>query len=276
MALSLDKLEKDLAGKDGELLSLAKKTKLSLEKNQLNGVEAKVAVCLDISYSMSNLYSSGAISQLVKKLIPLGISFDDDGEIDVFTFGEKGGQQESINLGNYIPRLDSLKNIKLEGATNYSEAISLVDSHYSSEPDVKDVPVYVIFITDGDASDRSKAEAAMKRISKYPIFFQFVALGEDYTPDNTAKTPEPEEPKKGFFGRLFGGDSTSQSSRPNTRRSQFQFLIDLDDMSGRVVDNAGFFAIKTPDSKEPSELYDLMMGEFPDFLTEAKRVGVLN
>ena len=78
MALSLDKLEKDLAGKDGELLSLAKKTKLSLEKNQLNGVEAKVAVCLDISYSMSNLYSSGAISQLVKKLIPLGISFDDD------------------------------------------------------------------------------------------------------------------------------------------------------------------------------------------------------
>jgi len=273
--LSLEKIE---ATGDSEMLSLAKETKLSLEKHNLSTTVSKVALCLDVSYSMSSLYTSGKISALVKKLIPLGVSFDDDGEIDVFAFGENGHEMESINLDNYQSRLDSLVDIRLEGRTNYEKAISLVEKHYKGEPDVHDVPVYVIFITDGDASDERLATTAIKQISKYPIFFQFIALGAEYEPNNEAKvSPEPVE-KKGFFGRLFGGsEDESQTKSPKISQAQrlFPFLLKLDDMPGRTVDNAGFFAVSKPDSKTVPELYDLMMGEYPQFLVDSKKAKTL-
>lgn len=264
MGIDLRKFEQEYASKDPQLVDLTKKTGVCLQKHNLAGNVAKVAVCLDISGSMSRLYRSGAVSELVKKLIPLGLSFDDDGEIDVFDFGETGTQQESINLGNYVQRMDELKSSNLQGRTNYAKAIRLVESFYSNQDDAHNVPVFVVFITDGDATDKDEAERAMKCISKLPIFFQFVAIGANYDPRESA----PE--KKGFMSRLFGS-----SSNANNVQSKFSFLTRLDNMSGRAVDNAGFFAVEAPDSKSPDELYDLLMSEYPDFLKAARSANIL-
>ncbi len=276
MAINLEKFEAEYSSKDAQLVDLTKKTAVSLKKHNLDGKVAKVAVCLDISYSMNRLYQSGAVSELVKKLIPLGLSFDDDGEIDVFTFGEKGAQKDSINLGNYVSRLDAMKSERLEGRTNYAKAIKLVEQFYSEQDDAHNVPVFVVFVTDGDATDKTEATSAMRSVSKLPIFFQFVALGADYRPTPQDSKPAPQPEKKGLLGRLFGGSSSSaQSSGSSRAPSMFSFLVELDEMDGRKVDNAGFFAVKTPDSATPDELYDLLMGEYPSFLKEAKAAGVL-
>jgi hypothetical protein len=272
MPIDLTKFETTFTKTDPELVSLTKKSGISLAKKSLTGVTSKVAICLDVSYSMQQLYKSGAISELVKKLIPLGINFDDDGEIDVFSFSKEGETLESINLNNYESRLNELKDIKLGGYTNYAKAINLVKDHYSAEPDAKDVPVYVAFITDGDATDKAEATKAITEISNLPIFFQFIGLGEDYNPIEEAKAPvTQEEPKKGFFGRLFGGDTNTSNPQPRL----FKFLLQLDNLSGRKVDNAGFFAVKNPTMLDPDHLYDLMFHEYPSFLKEARGEHIL-
>jgi hypothetical protein len=271
MTIDLRKFEDEYSNKDPELVSLTKQFGISLSKNKLSNEVAKVAVCLDVSYSMNRLYSSGKVGELVKKLIPAGLNFDDDGEIDIFQFGQSGKQQDSINLDNYNQRTHSLKDQRLEGYTNYSEAIKLVDNFYRNQPDKNLTPVFVIFVTDGDASDKAKAIEAIRKISDLPIFFQFVAIGEDYNPLE-ANEPVKEEPKKGFFGKLFGSSSSSTNSQYPT---SFKFLHQLDELDGRNVDNAGFFAVKEIDSLSDKEMYDLLLSEYPSFLKEAKAKGIL-
>ena len=44
----------------------------------------------------------------------------------------------------------------------------------------------------------------------------------------------------------------------------------------KVVDNCNFFAIDQLDSLSESELYDLMLQEFPQWLEQAKAKQILN
>jgi stress response protein SCP2 len=67
-------LEKKLKDKP-VLLSLAKQAHVSLEKVKLTQHRAKVAICLDISGSMTRLYSSGKIQRLAEKVLALGCQF---------------------------------------------------------------------------------------------------------------------------------------------------------------------------------------------------------
>ncbi|GHV52658.1 hypothetical protein FACS1894216_09190 [Synergistales bacterium] len=46
-------------------------------------------------------------------------------------------------------------------------------------------------------------------------------------------------------------------------------------MAGRRVDNANFFALDDIDRIDNTELYSRMLGEFPLWLKEAKRLGIL-
>ena len=53
-------------------------------------------------------------------------------------------------------------------------------------------------------------------------------------------------------------------------------LEKLDTLTDRVVDNCNFFAIDQLDSLLESELYDLMLQEFPQWLEQAKAKQILN
>ena len=61
---------KNLEKEAPKLLDLSKKAAISLEKHGLSEHRAKVALCLDISISMNNLYTSGLVQAFVE-LIPL-------------------------------------------------------------------------------------------------------------------------------------------------------------------------------------------------------------
>lgn len=96
-------------------------------------------------------------------------------------------------------------------------------------------PALVIFQTDGEPGDGRDTERVLKDASNLPIFWQFVG-----------------------FGR------------------RFSFLQGLDTMRGRVVDNAGFFAAGTnPRSMSDADLYDRLMGEFPQWLVSARSAGIV-
>ena len=98
------------------------------------------------------------------------------------------------------------------------------------------VPTYVAFVTDGGNSDRRLAAAAVKRASSLPAFFQFMAIGAE---------------------------------------DDFPFLRRLDELSGREVDNAGFFAVEDALALADKAFYGLVMQEFPDWLAAARAAGIL-
>lgn len=240
-------LEKRIEKEAPQLVNLVKKAAISLKKVGLQDHGAKVALCLDVSGSMYGLYNSGAIQRFAERILALGCRFDDDGSIDIFLFADKAcnaGEMKVENLGNQpIQKLVNSHNVG--GGTSYGPALreirkfyfqnksifpSLFSSDKRTSPLKAPLPVYVMFVTDGETSDESIAEEQIRYSSYEPIFWQFMAIGS----------------------------------------GSFRFLKKLDTMSNRYVDNANFFSIDNPDSISDEALYDLLMTEYPSWVKQAK------
>ncbi|MBQ7528805.1 VWA domain-containing protein [bacterium] len=172
-------LEKRLENEAPALLSLAKPIRLTLEKKKLTDLEARVALVLDASGSMYGAYKRGIVQQIVNKILPLAVQFDDDGELDLWIFARRVKRLDSANLKNYksvVPvNPDSLG---LDGADNNEPAVMKdVIKYYQ---DTK-LPAYVIFISDGGVYYGSRIKKLLIKSSVLPIFWQFVGIaGSSY------------------------------------------------------------------------------------------------
>lgn len=194
--------------------------------------KCRVAIVIDYSASMNSLYMSGEVQRIFERLFPVGFNLDSNREVDLFIFESKATFISTVNLDNYTGIIDrEIVKKHSMGGTSYEPAISLIEKFYDEPGD----PVYVIFIADGDCGDKSAAESAIKRISKKPIFFQFVGIGN----------------------------------------AGMQFLEKLDNMSGREVDNANFFRMTSQDSLTDTQMYDKLMNEYPSWLAAAKAKNIV-
>ncbi|MGQ0616577.1 MAG: VWA domain-containing protein [Acidimicrobiia bacterium] len=265
------RLEKQLAGQPPAMVDLVKRAGVSLEKKGLADHRARVALCLDISGSMHQLYSSGKVQQLCERVLALAVHFDDDGACDVFTFGTGGYDEGPLDLANHTGWIDKLlRRRKLEGGTSYGKAMKLLRQHYfpdaggdaRSAPYADTLPVYVMFVTDGHTSDEAATRKQVQWSSYEPLFWQFMAIGQSSRNVSVAGPPPPR--KRGLAGRLAGALA-----------GDFKFLEELDDMEGRYVDNADFFSVADPAQVPDDQLYDLMMNEYPGWLTLARQKGLL-
>lgn len=233
------------------LVSLVKAAHVSLEKRNVANTTAKVALCLDISGSMLPLFRSGAVQQLVDRIMALGFTFDDDGEIDVFCFDDRTINHGPVTLAGYRTLAADLKaRYDLGGGTRYGAVMQEIRRHYSGQPDFGKVPVYVMFVTDGGTEDKAMSRKMLVEASREGIFWQFMAIAPG---------------DRGLFGR--------RGSRTVPRG--FDFLGELDTMTGRVVDNANFFTVSDPASLDDAEFFDLLMAEYPQWLQEALAKGVV-
>ncbi len=251
-------LEKRLEKEAPKLLDLSKKAKISLEKVGLQHHQAKVALCLDISGSMSRLYSSGKIQDFAERILALGTRFDDDGSIDIFLFGRNAHNAGELTITNFEGFVNQLiKRYPLESSTYYAKAMKMIREHYfgsaekRNQPLSQKTPVYVMFVTDGDTFDKDETTKHIKDSSYEPLFWQFMAIGES-----------KKDAKKGLF--------------KNFIQSNFAFLEQLDDLSGRYIDNADFFSVKDPADVSDDELYDLLMQEYPKWVKKARSKGMFN
>ncbi|MBD2412415.1 stress protein [Nostoc calcicola FACHB-389] len=256
-------LDKKLEREAPHIFNLAKKADISLQKVNLTNHQAKVVLCLDISGSMSSLYSSGKIQRLAEKILALGCRFDDNASIDIFLFGAKAhnvGEMTIENFKSFIQNL--LQKYPLEGGTYYDQAINMIRKFYfpiskkSSQSNIVSLnkPVYVMFVTDGATSDESQTQQYLKESSYEPIFWQFMAIGKS----------RKDVKKKGILGWL---------SQVNT--SDFSFLERLDEIGDRYLDNSDFFSLEDPENVADRELYDLLMTEYPNWVKLAKTKNLL-
>ena len=251
-------LEKRIEKEAPQLINLVKHAGVSLAKVGLSAHRAKVALVLDISGSMGSLYKKGLVQQFSDRILALGCKFDDDGEIDVFLFGSGVHQPAPMSLANastYVANV--IKRHPLEGDTRYGRAMEAVRRFYFPEggaaertaPATGALPVYVMFVTDGSTSDQPLTEKHLRQSSYEPIFWQFMGIGKG---------------RKSKSKRLF-----------SFADSDFPFLEKLDELGGRLIDNANFFSVASPDEHGDAELYDLLMAEYPAWLKLAKQHGVL-
>ena len=97
------------------------------------------------------------------------------------------------------------------------------------------IPAYVLFITDGGVNQKREIQNIITEASHLPIFWQFVGVG----------------------GKNYG------------------ILEKLDTMTGRYVDNAGFFALDDFKKVSNEELYARLLEEFPSWLEEIKKKGMI-
>ena len=268
------RLDKQLAGQPPQMVNLVKKAGISLEKKGLSDHRARVALCLDISGSMHQLYKSGKVQALCERVLGMAVQFDDDGACDVFTFGTGGYDEGPLDLRNYQGWIQQLLGRRqLEGGTNYNHAMQAVRRHYfpdggggqrnSPRPDA--LPVYVMFVTDGQTSDQHGTKQQVEWSSYEPLFWQFMAIGQSSRNVTASGAPAMTKKKRGGFGARLASMLTGD----------FQFLEELDDMPGRYVDNADFFSVADPADISDDQLYDLMMNEYPGWLKLAQAQGLL-
>ncbi|MDG5496030.1 VWA domain-containing protein [Niveispirillum sp. BGYR6] len=250
--VSLEKRLVNLEKKDQQLVSLIKKVQVSLEKKRLVTDRAKVALVLDISGSMRSLYRSGKVQHFVERAMAIAYRFDDDGEIDVFLFGARDHHYGSLNVDTYrgfVPAM--LGQYNLEGGTRYGQVMRRIRAFYASQSDWGQMPVYVMFLTDGGTEDRALSEKMIVEASREPIHWSFIAIGE--------------RPAGGLLER---GKKSGRLPRG------FDFLAYLDDMPGRLVDNANFFAVDDPSKPSDEEIFELLMEEFPSWQEAAHEAGL--
>jgi hypothetical protein len=255
MALSLDKI----SAQAPSLLSLAKTASQAVDLSGLNGQTAKVAVALDFSGSMSRVYGSGAMQRLVEKALALATQFDDDGAIDFFIFDSKAAYLGEISIADFAGSVDRLTKGRLMGTTNYADAFLKIRDHFgftSPAPPKRgffglgkaqhsltgpglttpvDVPVYVLFLTDGAPDNKDAAVRALTEVSAAPIFWKFLSIG----------------------------------------RQSMTFLEQLDTLTQRFVDNANYAPVGDVDAISDVVLFEKMLVEFPDWLKEVRAKGLI-
>jgi uncharacterized protein with von Willebrand factor type A (vWA) domain len=196
---------------------------------------SRVALVIDSSGSMGTLYKNGTVQKVIERILPIAAKFDDNHELDCWIFGDKFCRLPNVTEGNYVTYVDKiLLTYNAGGGTAYAPVLYDVFQRYVSQEPV-DYPSYVIFITDGENSDKSLAETALKELSKYNLFFQFVGIGSE----------------------------------------NFAFLKALDTMQGRMIDNANFFALNDLNKITDKELYDRLFQEYPLWIAEARRLKLI-
>ncbi|NHN76219.1 tellurium resistance protein [Azotobacter chroococcum] len=231
-------LEKKVAAAAPQLVSLAKKAQVSLEKARLTDVHARVGLILDGSGSMHNQYKRGRVQEVVNRLLPLAVHFDNDGQLDCWAFGDLPQQLGSVNLQNFHDFIDTdhggWRKWELGSRINteyrvIEQAIEFYRRSRSS------TPVYILFVSDGGIYDSRRIIKLISEAAKLPIFWQFVGLAG----------------------------------------SNYGILEKLDDMTNRVVDNCNFFALDDLHDLDEESLYDRLMEEFPGWLRAAKAKGIV-
>lgn len=215
MGISMTKLEQ----KAPELVDMRKAVNISLEKAGLANTTAKVALCIDRSGSMQSLYSSGAVQRVAESTLALASAFDDDGDIDMFSFDHAGRYLGTLDLSNYHGGVDRLYGHLGWGSTNYADAIRQVSDHYADEG--SEFPAYVLFLTDGQPDSVPAADQALQGVRTDKIFWQFVGVGPN---ERITKADFPylnglRVPHAGFIAV---GTRTVEHSSTSARRGMFR------------------------------------------------------
>lgn len=242
--------------KGEEKLSLEKRQTLNLRKEAVHkvlltkgaaGATARVIMVIDKTGSMSSLYRRGTVRRAVERMVPVATQLDSDGDLEAYLYAKSYVKLPNVTVATADLWIDTFVHLSgTHGAPittpiDYKRIGAVNEELPIMQAILDDLPdrqpVLVLFFTDGGFY--SKIPLIRNLISgaaTRPVFWQFIGLG----------------------------------------KNNFGVLTELDTLAGRVVDNAGFFQIDDLDRISDADLYDRLLGEFPDWLRAARSQRIID
>nr|WP_202523463.1 VWA domain-containing protein [Kitasatospora sp. SID7827] len=229
---------------------------VSLRKHGAQHLTARVILVLDASGSMSALYHRGVVADVVERMAAVAAQLDDDGAMQAWTFATHPARLPDLRLADLPDWLRlhvRVGELSLFGRRRIRpplpdgrvdmKAVGFQNEEQRVIAQVRDHvranpaadPTLVLFFSDGGVYRNAEIERELRAAAEEPVFWQFVGLGD------------------GDYGVLehFGT------------------------LPGRRVDNVGFFAVDDISTLPDPELYDRLLSTFPQWVTAARRAGIL-
>lgn len=204
------------------LIDMSKSSKIDMTKHT-----ARVALAMDYSGSMNHLFDDGSVQNVITRLLPIALRFDDNGELESWLFSNGKERLKPVtesNYDNYVKKVMRKANMDM-GGTNYAPVLKDMVTYYKDiEPST--IPAFIIFITDGENWDQEATNKVIKELSNYNMFVQFIGIGDE----------------------------------------NFRYLKSLDNMEGRKHDNTGFTAVKDMNRMTDEELYTEILRQYKAWL----------
>lgn len=206
------------------VIDMSKGSKIDMSKHT-----ARVALAMDYSGSMSELYEFGEVQKAITRLLPIALKFDDNGELETWLFSNNYKMLDTMTIKNYdgyVKKVMRRSGIVM-GGTSYSPVLEDIVEYYKDKHP-SNIPAFVMFITDGENNDHRDTESVIRELSNYNMFVQFVGIGDE----------------------------------------KFDFLEKLDDLTGRKTDNTGFIKVEDINKMTDEELYTEMLRQYKDWLNK--------
>ena len=188
---------------------------------------ARVAVVEDYTGSMAGMYRDGTVQEVTNRLLPIALKFDDNGEMESWIFANSYRKLAPVTIDNHE---DYVENVIMRSGMNMGGtyyAPVLRDIVKFYKNSPSNIPALVIFITDGDNFDEYETSAIIRELSNYNMFVQFVGIGN---------------------------------------QSDFDYLRELDNLSGRKCDNTGFLLARDLVKMDDERLYTELLRQYNDWL----------
>jgi hypothetical protein len=184
------------------LIDLTKKAGIILEKRQLpNPPKCRVGLALDVSGSMEDEYMDGSVQKTVDRLLAVAQKFDDNGEMEVWTYHTRVSPAPTANastFGGYVKKciLDN-PDVSKWGGTSYAPPMNAMVDHYFRGTAVKakgfmnslfgktervaaedtHIPALMLFVTDGENNDPAEARKILLEAQQFNLYWQLVGVG---------------------------------------------------------------------------------------------------
>lgn len=202
------------------------------------GARARVVLVIDKTGSMQKMYRGGTVHRVVERMIPVATQLDDDGTLEAYLYALTYAKLPDITVADGEQWAQTY--LHLTG-THEGIDYDAMGGRNDELPIMRAIietltePTLVLFFTDGGFAKKREIAALMREAAHLPAFWQFIGLG----------------------------------------KANFGVLRTLDELDGRIVDNAGFFALDDIDQVDDAELYRRLLGEFPDWLRAARTAGIV-
>ncbi|MFI9403711.1 VWA domain-containing protein [Nocardia sp. NPDC052316] len=231
-------------------LSFEKRDRLDMRKRAVAkvlvdtgawGIRARVVLVIDKTGSMQKQYRNQVVHRVVQRMVPVATQLDDNGALEAYLYALSFAKLPDITVAQADEWAQTYLHL---GGTHAGIDYDRIGGRNDELPVMRDImaslrpgdgPTLILFFTDGGFANKRDISALMREASHLPAFWQFIGLG----------------------------------------RANYGLLRSLDELTGRIVDNAGFFALDDIDRVDDGELYARLLGEFPAWLRAARDAGVL-